>query len=167
MEATEDLVRGGAGWLVAAVIAIVGCSGGGPSGSSGIPIGGTYTATHMFTVNTLPAACPGSLTLTGSGSFSGLLRVSACDVFGGEALEFPISGAVTSGGALTFTFVGGLSLGDILDQLGCVVTSSDSGFTGTFDDGAIDVTTMAAVQSCPDIPGAGDVVWRIQATRQS
>ena len=160
-------MRGGTRWLVAAVVAIVGCSGGGPSGSSGIPIGGNYTATHMFTVNTLPAVCPGSLTLTGSGSFSGLLRVSACEVFDGEALEFPISGAVTSSGVVTFTFAGGLSLGDILAQLGCVVTSSDSGFTGTFDDGTLDVTTIAAVQACPGTLGSGDVVWRIEATRQS
>lgn len=147
---------------------LVACGGGSGPVAPVLDLGGQYQAEHTFVVNGSELLCTGTLSLSSSGrtSFAGSIRVNPCP-FLAEAIDVPIQGTASAAGTVSFTFLGGFGVGDVLEEGGCTVTSADPRFEGTFAEGNFEARASASATDCPDLQGPVEFTWRIEATRTS
>lgn len=152
---------------IIALAALLACGGGASAPTEPVlDLGGRYAAEHAFVINGSELRCTGGLFLSTSGetTFGGSLRVDPCP-FLDDVIEAPIQGTASASGAVSFTFLGGLGVGDVLREGGCTVTSADPSFAGTFSNGRLEVEASASASDCPDVAGPVQFTWRIEATR--
>lgn len=141
--------------LVAASLLACACGGGGgggPAGPSSTEFRGSYDVEHLF-IAVLSGLefefpCDGSLSVTSVNgtAFSGSLTIEPCEDVLEEGASGPISGTLSSSGAVTLTLAGQENLLEALEGDGCTVVSADSAYRGTFSGGRLRVALEAVAQ---------------------
>lgn len=162
-------------WIVSTVLALAcgGGGGGGPTGNGGgASLVGTYVGSHIINiVGLIQITCGGSVTVTShsGSSFSGTVRVDACEALALEAQSSSMSGTQGAGSAVEMT-VAEISaqldeIDDALEAQGCTRDSGDGIFRGTFSSQRIDVNTAFRFNCPEDLGGTIELQWRIDASR--